>query len=334
MKPPIAFLTPTSRIPYRQIEPWYGDCVSASAEWNDDVLTGLLALTTCSNQVSLIYSFAAKLDRAEQILASTLRLVAPYSSASGKMRLATASIHQNLARLALATGAIETVSEHIHQMHVGEGFGEDEIHGNFIAWCNAHSVASFGQDAPYFAQHSSKCVSDYAKTIRREAETVFLMRQGQWMEGSSVATREISLSWDRNVVWQLYSLLAEWVQHSAVRREDEVRLIIDEVELEEPKAGVEEISIVRLMLRLCALARLCSQSLFERALDLTERIGVRHGDYYMGRMSAWLQSAHFDSPFHMERAYREALRLDAEQVVRNSTAYEQELLRVERAKLK
>ena len=333
MKPPVTFITPTARIPYREIEPWYSDCVSATAEWNDDVPARLLSLTTCSNQVSLIYSFAAELDRAEKVLMRTLGLVAPYSLSSGKMRLATASIHQNLARLALRTGGLEVVGKHIRQMHVGEGFGEDEIHGNFIAWCNACAVASFGRDAPYFAQYSSKCVSEYAKTIRKEAETIFLMRQGQWMEASSLATKDISPNWDRNVMWQLYSLLAEWVQHSSVGREDEVSFIIDEVELEEAKADAGEISIVNLMLRLCALAGLCGRSLFERALGLTERIGVRQGDYYMAHMSVWLQGSHFDDPFYVERAYREALSFDAGQVVRNSTAYEQELLQVERGRL-
>lgn len=307
--------------------------MSALTAFNDDILTRLFALTTYSNQVSLIYSFAAEPDRAEQIIRRTLALVKPYSLASAKMRLATASLHQNLARLALRTGEIDAVSEHIQKMRVGEGFGEDHIHANFIASCNAYNVATFGRDAPYFARHSSKCVSEYAETIRREAEAIFLMREKNWRQASCVATRNISLSWDCNIMWQLYSLLAEWFEYSAVRRADELHLILDEVELEEPRSGVGEISIVKLMLRVCSLAGLCSKSLFERALRVTEGIGARHGDFYMAHMSRLLGTAYSNDPFFVEIAYREALRFDAKQLGRNSTAYEQELLRMERAKL-
>jgi len=301
--------------------------VSALADRGDDDQATLLALTTYSNQVSLIYSFAAEFDRAGTVLTNTLALLEPHSCASNELRLATASLHQNLARLALRVGGADAASEEIRKMVAMEGFGEEEIQGNFIAWCNAHNIARVGSDASFFTKYLNRCNSDFASTVKAESEVIFLMRQGRWDEAFSSTTRRVSHRWDCNVMWQLYAILSDWSQHAVTRFANELSCMIEEIELEEPQLKVDEISIARLMLRVCAFAGVYGHSLYEKALKVTQRIGERHGDYYMAQLGRGVHDWDFSDPFCIEAAYAQTLRFDAEKIARTSAAYEEELLR-------
>jgi hypothetical protein len=328
MKIPLGFVTPTSRIAYREVESWYGSCVSALAGQGADIEAGLRTLVSCTNQVSLIYSFAADTGAAKRVLADTLECLGASGAVSTAIRSATAGIHQNLARLAIRSGEPEVVGEHVARMlEIGVGCGEDEIHANFIAGCNAREVALFGRDSPHLACYLDKCVNDYSRDLKREAEILYLMRQGRWTEAKRCATKDVSRRWDSNAMWQLYVLLIKLVQRPAACRPQELTSMIDEVGMEQLKAEVTDITIVRLLLRLCGLARVLGDAIYDRALSVAEQIGIRHDDYYLASVRRLPDAAGCSDPFYLEATYAKALRNDAEKVLRGPRVYEEALAR-------
>lgn len=329
MNVPNSFITPSRQTSYRHIAAWYEGCVLAARQIkNTNTLNNLLEIKSLGNQVSLIYSLGAETARARWVLEVTLRCVEAYCPHSTELKLAAASLHQNLARLALHAGAMDLAKRHLDKMFLVEGLGEDAALQNFVGLINAHHVALNGDDDPNLAIYIRSASTEYAAAVRREAALIFMLRSGQYATARNLATEDLFVTQSYNIVLQLYVLLIEMRNCPASRFAHDIWLMIEEIESEEGAFTGEGIAVTKLLFRLSSIACLCDDRMRKSCVEVMERIGAHRADYYVRNAETlFLGDVPVVSPFHIEFGHRETLKTHAK-LVSERTHYDRELRRI------